>query len=389
MIETILASVAASTVSSLLAKGMGPKNPYKKLWGPEDVENVNPYTEDVLKNIQDRLGGYSGSYESLLGDIGGYIEQAANYQPNIGTPTAKELELPDPGKIPTEFNLPQDFNLPGEMDPNAVMNAFLNFAPQLQRLADQPTASIDRTLQRRIGQAVGDQFQGNPLSGGFSGAMTSAMAEPFFNLQRQREAQRAQMLRGLYGGALSELGSAYRLAPQLGLEAATEEARLKQQGATTEAELGLQGSLGAADVGLRGQGLQLDRDLGLAELTQRGDIAGAELGLERLLGAISGGTSLSGQLKNLVGSLSGYEAQYGAPEWVAPAYAGQPGYMSSSDVLGGAMSGFGIGASLAQPQGQSNALQDLINSLRNNRNSTPSPTWNLPLEPRLRHNLSG
>ena len=153
------------------------ESPYMSVGDPSDVTNVNPYTGQVMSSLQDLTGSLRGNLfggEGLISDI-------------------------------SSGEITQDY------DPQSAINQFLSLTPQLQGVATETTtggraADINDQLAGNISRRVSDQFQGNPQSGAFASSVSSALAEPMFQAQMQREALRNRLLQGLYGDTLSQLG---------------------------------------------------------------------------------------------------------------------------------------------------------------------------------------
>lgn len=162
--------------------------------GPEDVQNVNPYTDAFYQRMQ---GLGENSYDQLMGSMGGGNQFYPGMQQAIGG-----------------------------IDPNAAQNYFMNNAAGgyrdiAEQNFDQFNTANQEVADRMSNQAVqniSSQFANRGPGSMRSGAAMGAISEGAINPLLQSNAQIAQMVGGqagqLQGQGMNNLFNAYNTANQ-------------------------------------------------------------------------------------------------------------------------------------------------------------------------------
>ncbi len=278
-------------IGGLLGIGSG-ADPYIKTGSASDVVNTNPFTDAFLKSLQGQAGQTQGDLNNILFGNGGVIDTSNLAKTLLGSNANAATNV--------------------GYDPNAAINEFLSRTPQLQDIARGSVSPFTadqqlRDLQTQIGQAVSDQFSGNPQSGAFVGAMTQAQAQPLLNLSLNRMQAENTATQNMFGQVGNNLNTNYNLVPSVLLQG-----------------------------------------LGLANQSASGinDTAGTQLNAGNILASLLG--------QNLQ-----QQGQIAAPNWWQPTYLNNPDYVSAGNILnlGGQLAGAGISGAA---QSSTNALLDQI-----------------------------
>lgn len=275
---------------------------YAQVGGPENVSNVNPYTQDIIRYLMGDAGtGGGGLLERLLGIATGGM---GGLEGRIGASFNTNL---NPGDLNAynAVNLP---NAPTPTNPQAAFNAFTSYAPELQNLVQGATSDFaqeqlgladmvsERAVQDVLAQYSG---QGAYYSGPSMQAAVEAGARP-----RQEAVANITGLQSNLAGVLMNQGLAQM--PRAYQAAAGEE--------TARYGIGTNAALGLGSQGLQAREQNLDY-LGLAQGAQEGN----RDALLRLLGIESGTAGA------LAGTALGGALDFGQQEFYEPDYEHQPG----------------------------------------------------------------
>ena len=188
------------TGQGLLQRGQewlfGP--PAQPLGGPEDVTNVNPYTDSFYNQMMDQGNNL---FNQAMGTMGGHNPFHAGMQ---------------------------DFM--GNMDPNAAFDYFQNnMAGNLRGMAEDNFAQFNTAnqavadrLSNQAVQNIGSQFANRGPGGLRSGGAMGAVSEGAINPLLQSNAMIGQMIGGqagqLQGQGMGQAYGAHNLANQLGMQ---------------------------------------------------------------------------------------------------------------------------------------------------------------------------
>lgn len=163
------------------------QNPYKAIGSPDDVKNVNPYTQDYMDQLQGNMDNWNNQMSSYLGQAGDYgqdqqslISQIMNFKPGA------------------------------QYDPDAGMRNFLSQAGSLQGVAKNAAGGLGvdsylKDLQNQATASINSQLSPEMRgSGAYASALSEGMASPLFQVAQQEQQNRMNVLSPLLNQGMQQ-----------------------------------------------------------------------------------------------------------------------------------------------------------------------------------------